>query len=123
MGRCTVAPVHPTVRAAIDRALARNTSGELLFPSPTDRENPISRFLASRWLKKAEELSGLEPLPGGVWHPFRRKWATERKHLPDVDVAAAGGWKSLQALKQSYQLADPDTMLKVVLGAARTREP
>jgi hypothetical protein len=33
-----------------------------------------------------------------------------------VDVAAAGGWKTLQTLKSAYQHADADTMLRVVLG-------
>ena len=31
-------------------------------------------------------------LDGGLWHPYRRAWAISRKHLPTVDVAAAGGW-------------------------------
>lgn len=53
---------------------------------------------------------------GSLWHACRRKWATERKHLPDVDVAAAGGWKTVQTLKSAYQHADGDTMLRVVLG-------
>jgi len=31
---------------------------------------------------------------------YRRKWANERKPLPDVDVAAAGGWKAVQTLNR-----------------------
>lgn len=46
-----------------------------------------------------------------------RLWATERKHLPLPDVAAAGGWKSAAALQQSYIGTDPDTILKVVENA------
>ena len=30
----------------------------------------------------AEQLAGLKPLDGGDFHAYRRKWATERKHLP-----------------------------------------
>ena len=67
-------------------------------------------------------MAGLEPQRGSLWHAYRRKWATERKHLPDVDVAAAGGWRSLDALKSAYQQADPETMLQVVLGAGQLRE-
>ena len=59
----------------------------------------MTRHLADKWLRAGERLAKLEPLKGSLWHAYRRKWATERKHLPDVDVAAAGGWKSLQALK------------------------
>ena len=51
---------------------------------------------------------------GGILHPYRRLWASERKHMPDIDVAAAGGWKDSRALKLSYQQADPATVLKVV---------
>jgi hypothetical protein len=42
--------------------------------------------------------------------------------MPDVDVAAAGGWASLDALKRSYQQADAETMLSVVLGGGQLRE-
>ena len=45
---------------------------------------------------------------------LRRKWASERKHLPLVDVAAAGGWKDTQTLVNCYQHADKETMLAVM---------
>jgi hypothetical protein len=63
-----------------------------LFPSPTDDSKPLHRRLAARWLVRAEQLAKVEKLRGGIWHPYRRFWATERKALPDVDVAAVGGW-------------------------------
>jgi hypothetical protein len=72
--------------------------------------------------RRAEELAQLEPQEGGLWHAYRRKWATERKHLPDVDVAAAGGWKTVQTMKASYQHADAETMLRVVLEGGELRE-
>ena len=59
---------------------------------------------------------------GSLWHAYRRKWATERKHLPDVDVAAAGGWTETSSLKRCYQQADEATMLEVVLGGGQLRE-
>ena len=46
--------------------------------------------------------------------PYRRLWAVERKHLPDVDVARAGGWRDLTTMKRSYQQADPVTTLRVI---------
>jgi hypothetical protein len=52
-------------------------------------------------------------LVGGVFHPYRRLWATERKGLANADVAAAGGWNT-RALKISYQHADGATVLSVV---------
>ena len=54
-------------------------------------------------------------------HVYRRKWASEREHLPDMDVAIAGGWNSLASLKTAYQQADEATMLQVVLEAGELR--
>jgi integrase len=124
MKRATTAPISKAVRAALDRIMRdRPGIGAVpLFPSPTDKERAMSRHLADAWLREAEKLAKVEPQRGGLWHPLRRKWATERKHLPDVDVAAAGGWASLDALKKSYQQTDEATMLRVVLGAGELRE-
>ena len=123
-GRETVVPIGPRVRQALDRLLRERPGigAAPLFPSPEKASKPITRHLADKWLREGERLAVLEPLSGSLWHAYRRKWATERKHLPDVDVAAAGGWKSLQALKASYQHADAETMLRVVLGAGELRE-
>lgn len=108
--------ISPAVRRAIDRALLeRSGSAETpLFPAPADPSRPMTRHLADKWLRKAERLARLESQRGSLWHAYRRKWATERKHHPDVDVAAAGGWKTVQTLKSAYQQADPETMLRVV---------
>ena len=87
--------------------------------------NPAVRItihLASKWLRKGETLAELEPHQGSRWDAFGRKWASESKHLPDVDVAKAGGWNSLESLKTAYQQADEGTMLQVVLEAGKLRE-
>ena len=123
-GRETVVPIGPDVRTAIDRVL-RERPGigrAYLFPAPGDTAKPVNRQRAATWLRKAEELAGLPKLDGSLWHAYRRKWATERKHLPDVDVAAAGGWKNADTLRLVYQQADQDTMLRVVLERAELRE-
>jgi hypothetical protein len=70
--------------------------------------------VVAKWLLKAEKSAGLPKLRGGTFHPYRRLWASERKHLPDQDVASAGGWRDTRALKLSYQHADPATVLRVV---------
>jgi hypothetical protein len=89
------------------------------FPSPADA---ITRHAADKWLRRAERLADLEPQKGTLWHAYRRKWATDRKHLPDVDVAAAGGWKGVESLKSAYQHADGATMFRVVSEAGQLRE-
>ncbi len=58
-----------------------------------------------------------------IWSvAYRRKWVTERKHLPDVDVAAAGGWSDTATLKLAYQQADEATMFRVLSEPAELRE-
>lgn len=56
------------------------------------------------------------------FHAYRRKWATERKHLPLKDVAEAGGWLDTRSLEQCYQQADETTLLQVVSERRKLRE-
>ena len=111
-----IAPISQRAIEALDDYLHKNPRvGEAwLFPAPRDDAKPIHRRLASRWLEKAQKLAELPSLAGGTWHPYRRLWATERKALPDADVAAAGGWRDTRALKMSYQQSDPATVYAVV---------
>jgi hypothetical protein len=85
-----------------------------LFPSTKDEAAQAHRNLTNYWLKRAEHLAGLPPLERGAWHPYRRAWASERKHLPDVDVSRAGGWRDVAVMKASYQQSDAATRLRVV---------
>lgn len=124
MGREWSAPITQRVRATLDRILeARPGIGAAyLFPSPRNMAKPLSKRLASRWLERAEALAKLPKLQGGLWHPYRRKWGTERKHLPLADVAAAGGWKNAAVLRDIYQQPDPATLVRVVTEAVELRE-
>jgi integrase len=85
-----------------------------VFSSDMDESRPVDRHLASRWLRRAEKLAEIDHIKGRGWHSFRRGWASARKHLPDVDVAAAGGWKDTATMKRCYQHADPSGVLKAV---------
>ena len=124
MGHESTVPISPSVRAALDRIHAERPGigAAPLFPSPGDPTEPMTRHLADKWLRKAEKLAGLESQVVSLWHAYRRKWGSERKHLPDVDVAAAGGWKDTVSLKRAYQQADADTILSVVLNGGELRE-
>lgn len=55
----------------------------------------------------------IEAGAGGL-APAPRLWTIEWKHLPDVDVAEAGGWRELTTMRRSYQQADPATTLRIV---------
>ncbi len=116
MGFATIAPLGQAARAALDTYTANSlrVGDTWLFPGAWDGTKSICRYRAAYWLLGAERLAGLPKLERGVWHPYRRLWASERKHLPDVDVAAAGGWRDTSSMKASYQQADAATQLQVV---------
>jgi len=127
MGKEWRCPVSAAVRRALEAALKkRQRLGHVgpgyLFPSPEDPQKPVSKYLASVWLRRAEKAAKLEPQKGGLWHPYRRLWASARKGLPDVDVMQAGGWSSADALKRAYQHPDSRTMLRVVEHRDELRE-
>jgi hypothetical protein len=123
MGKAWAAPISARVREVIDTILSERPGvGSLpLFPSSDDPTKVVSRYIADRWLTTAEKLAGVPKHRGSLWHAYRRKWATERKHLPDVDVAAAGGWSDPTTLKV-YQQTDTATLLAVVEGGRELRE-
>jgi len=65
-----------------------------VFSAVRSRDGIMDRHQFDRWLVEAERRAGLPKLDGSSWHTYRRKWATERKHLSVKDVAAAGGGKT-----------------------------
>lgn len=124
MGKRWSAPLSPRAREAVDSALKKRCAigPGWLFPSARDKSKPVRLEQAEEWLRKAEELAGLEHVKGAGFHAYRRYWASLRKGLSDVDVARAGGWASLAALKSAYQKPDAERMLAVVLHQAELRE-
>jgi hypothetical protein len=130
-GYMFVTAIGPEARAELDRYLHRAARlGDVpLFPAPGRKrrkgapppkhprpEQPIGRDTASKWLVRAEALAEVPKLRGGVFHPYRRLWAIERRHLPAIDVAAAGGWGDTQALTRIYQKATAAGVLAAVNG-------
>ncbi len=124
MGQEWVTPISPKARATLERLRADRPGigSAYLFPNPTKPAEPVSYERLRHWLLKAEKLAKVEKQDGGSFHPYRRAWATARKHLPLRDVAAAGGWKSEAVLLRHYQQPDDATILRVVLGGAELRE-
>lgn len=111
-----ITPISAPTRGEIEAYLSENPRlGDVpLFPGPKDETQPISRVVAGRWLIRAEKLAEVPKLTGGTFHPYRRLWASERRHLADVDVAQAGGWKSTKTLS-IYQQSDPAAVLAAVV--------
>jgi hypothetical protein len=83
----------------------------------------MDRHLLDKWLRVAEQKAELPKLTGGLWHPYRRMWATARKDLPLKDVAAAGGWRDTEALLTCYQQPDRETLLAVMASTREVHEP
>lgn len=70
--------------------------------------------MLTQWRAKAEKSGELPKLDGGLWHPYRRMWASTRMHLPLKAVADAGGWKDTGTLMTCYQRTDESTLLAVM---------
>lgn len=114
-GRDRTVPI-PSELAATLRAFQIRLEGfgdGWLFPNAVG-DAPWPREVFGELLRKAEVKADVEHLRGGLWHPYRRKWATERKDMPLVDVAAAGGWKDHKTLLTCYQHTDESSMLHVM---------
>lgn len=116
-----ITPISQAVRTEIDAYLAANPRlGEVpLLPMHEKRppgapERSMTRDAAAHMLNKAERLAELPKLRGGLWHAYRRLWATERQDLPDKNVAQAGGLNDTKAMKLSYQHATDDGVLDAV---------
>lgn len=96
----------------------RNPDDLYVFQSPRG-VHPYTKSSVDKWLGELYLAAGREKLPKVGWHSLRRKWATERKHLPVPDVMRAGGWKSYDAFKR-YQQADPETTRSVIESPRRS---
>lgn len=116
LGYFALTAISAEARAALERYLRQRPSlgSAPLFPNLKCLDEPISKIGADHLLRRAERLAKLPKFDRGLWHPYRRAWASSRKHLSDVDVAKAGGWRDLATMKTSYQQADAATMLKVI---------
>lgn len=116
LGFEAITPISSIARLALDAYLrTRPSVGDApLFPGLEDVTKPIGKEIAGYWLRRAEKLAELDHMERGGYHALRRLWASERRHLPSQDVAAAGGWRSLQVMRASYMHADAQTVYSVV---------
>lgn len=113
-----VSPMNQLAREALDRARKARPGigGAWIFPAPQDPSKPIGYHVLKNWFVKAEEAAGLPHLKGGLWHPYRRGWATARKHISSKDAARAGGWRDEKTMQRCYVQADGATILAAVNG-------
>jgi hypothetical protein len=118
-----VVPVSRELRAVLEAHVARHQCiGNVpLFPSPSKPMQAIDAAEIQRWFREAETLAELPHLKGGTWHPFRRAWATKRKHHADRDVMEGGGWKNEKVLKSIYQQTTNDDLIEMLEHPKRLR--
>jgi hypothetical protein len=88
----------------------------------TNPNRAVSRDSFGHLLADAEPCGNLPKLDGSLWHAYRRAWATTRKHLPVIEVAAAGGWSDVGTLMKCYQHADYETLLEVMSSSKKIIE-
>jgi len=103
------------------RARLQAFDGGWLFPLET-KDRPWHRTVFDGLLRTAEKKAKVTPLEGGLWHPYRRKWATERKNLPTVDVMKAGGWADRTTMETCYQQATDAGVLEAMASPVKLRE-
>ncbi len=122
-GRESVVPI-PAELADDLRVFRRRLGavGGWVFAAERLADQPTDRHVFNKWLTVAERQAQLPKLNGGLWHPYRRKWATERKHLSLTDVAEAGGWKDTETLLTCYQQPDRESLLAVMSEPRKVRD-
>jgi integrase len=111
-----VAPMTEPVREAVERARSKQSAiaGAWLFADSRDPTKPLTRWQLNRWLREVERRAKVPHLKQGAWHPFRRGWATARKHFPHMDVAKLGGWVDVTTMEKCYQQADAQTIRAII---------
>lgn len=105
-------PLTPAALAALEahQQATAAIGNAWVLPAPGDATAPVSRDQVRGWWQRGELLARIPPHPGRGWHSLRRAFATDLKHIPLVDLAALGGWKSAQTILKCYQKPDADTM-------------
>jgi len=108
-------PIPQTLLHEIKRfRVISGAFGGLVFPSAKGSKRALGREAFQHAREGRGHSHEAAKARCGAWHSLSRKWASERKHLPLVDVAAVGGWKDTQILVNCYQHEDRETMLAVM---------
>lgn len=129
LGYSSVTPLASAARAAIDVYLAGYPRiGDVPLFAGRGKHRvwldvPVRKEIAGYWLSRAEKLAKLPKLARGGYHPYRRLFASERRHLPAQDVAFAGGWRDLKTMQTAYQQTDAAGVFNVIDAPRTAPEP
>ena len=116
-----VTPMTDQARVALRWAQTKSPGiGDApVLPAPTKRDQPFSKYLATDWWKRAEEMAGLAPQQWRGWHSLRRRFASGLMDLPLKLLCTLGGWKSPQTILECYQHPDQEAMKEALAGRQR----
>ena len=92
---------------------------DLIFGQLNDRTKALAPDGIRKRLLEAEARANQPKLKRGLWHPYRRKWVSERRHLPVKDVMEAGGWDDYQTFLNCYTITTPATLAAVLNSPVR----
>jgi integrase len=121
-GRERVVPIPAALAEELHQFRVRLAvvGDDWLFPC-AEKDEPWPREIFEQ-LRVAERHAGVPRLDGGLWHAYRRKWATERGDLPLKALMVAGGWKDMQTLLTCYQQPTEAALLEVMAHPVKLRE-
>jgi len=120
--RTSTAPMSDRLWALLKKVPKAERVGYVvraLGKQPTDA---IVTTTAERWLTEMMDRAKVKRPKQGGWHMFRRRWATDRKHVPLRAAMDAGGWRSVAVFVETYQRSDEDTLRDVVNNAPVRRQ-
>lgn len=114
-GKDWIIPMPPDFMTALRQFQVRiGAIMGFVFPMLHDPSQHMPADMLSQWLAEAERKAKVPKLKGGLWHPYRRKWASERMHVPLKALADAGGWSDTSTILTCYQQTDEATLLAVM---------
>jgi hypothetical protein len=70
-------PISEKTRRVLAEHKLRSFDSECLFPSERKPDAPVDRSTMDRRLRAAYEKAELQPLTGGLWHPWRRRMSPQ----------------------------------------------
>lgn len=96
-------PLAPHVADALQAYRERRSAslGRFIFPDRSG-EQPMKRDNLAHTFREVEAHTKLPPLNGGQFHPYRRKFAAERKHIPPETVMRLMGLRDLKVFFECY---------------------
>ena len=113
-------PLQPHVARALSAWLRRDRGGQatdVVFPYGPDGA-PIRRDRLALAFTDVEQAANLEPLEGTLFHAYRRKFASDRAHLPNNVVMKLMGIADVRTFLDCY-CKTSDTLLREVLHSSQ----